>query len=121
MRVYLLVLLLLAGCATQQAVTLYPRGPGLRGAGVFDHVHQVLTVELDGQRYQGTPVTQTATSGYSLFGPQSTTTTNQEAALLLGEAGQVRCEFAWGPMKQTANGTCVDRNNVVYDMQIRNP
>jgi len=60
------------------------------------------------------------TTGYSLVGPSSTTTTNQQSALLVGPAGQIRCEFAWGAMKSIANGVCIDHRNVTYDLLIRN-
>lgn len=116
----LLAAALLAGCATQQSVTLMPRGTGAQGTGTFDHIHQVLTVQIDGNSFSGTPVRKTATTSSSMFTIGATTTTNAESALLIGPAGQVRCEFEWGPMMSTANGVCVDRNNVTYDLLIKN-
>lgn len=114
------VVALLAGCATQQAVTLMPRGSGQPGTGTFDHIHQVLTVDLGGNRYSGTPVTQTARTSASIFTAGSTTTSNTDSVLLIGPAGQVRCDITWGAMKATAIGVCVDRNNVTYDLLIKN-
>lgn len=120
MRYLVALLVLLAGCATVQQVDILPRGGGARGTGTFDHIHQVLTAEVDGKRYQGRPVQETSTSSFSLFGPQRTTTTNKETALLIGDTGQIRCEFAWDQMKTHANGVCVDSKNVTYDLLIRN-
>lgn len=81
----------------------------------------MLAVDLDGKRYQGRPISETATSGFSLFGPQQTTTTNRQSALLVGDDGQIRCELAWDNMKTIANGVCVDSRNTTYDLLIRNP
>jgi len=121
MKNFTVLFLFIAGCATQQGVALMPRGPGQQGTGTFDHVHQVLTVELNGNRYKGIPITQTSTSRIGLFGPATDTSTNQETALLIGErGGQLRCDFMWGGMRAQAVGSCVDSNNVVYDMQIKN-
>lgn len=123
MKLRILVLAgLLAGCAAQQQVALMPRGEGHEsGAGYFDQIHQQLAVDIEGQRYVGTPITKTASTGFSLFGPQATTSTNEQSALLTGNGGQVRCEFAWNQFKTMANGVCVDSRNVTYDMMIRNP
>lgn len=119
--ILLSAVLLLPACAAQQSVTLLPRGQGSQGLGVFDHMHQVLTVNLDGKRYQGQPITKTAVTTGNLFYAGTTTTTNSEAALLLSDqGGQIRCDFEWGPMRATANGVCVDSQNVVYDLLIKN-
>lgn len=111
---------IVSGCATVQTVSLLPRGPGSTGTGTFDQLQQELTVEIDGAVYKGTPITATSYSQRNVFGQATTTTTNQQTALLIGPAGQIRCEFMWGAMKTLANGTCVDRNNVMYDLLIRN-
>jgi hypothetical protein len=117
---YVFVLLILCGCAAQQVVTLLPRGGGQKGSGSFDHIHQVLTVELNGEVYKGRPITKTATTSPSLFTIGTTTTSNEESALLIGPAGQVRCDYAWGVYKAQANGVCVDHRNVTYDLLIQN-
>lgn len=112
---------LLAGCATQQVATLLPRGDAPKGTGSFDHIHQVLTVEIEGQSYRGTPIRKTAQTSTSIFMAGATTRTNEESALLIGPAGQVRCEFAWQEMKTQAVGVCTDHRNRTYDLLIRNP
>lgn len=112
---------LLAACAAEQRVSLMPRGEGPQGTGYFDQIHQQLVVDLAGGRYIGTPITKTATTGFNIFGPQATTSTNEQNALLIGDAGQVRCEFVWNQWKTMANGVCVDSHNVTYDLLIRNP
>jgi hypothetical protein len=114
--------LLLAGCASQQSITLLPRGTGPQGTGVIDRVHNMLTVDLDGRQYQGTMQLQSASStSFGPFGPRtSSTTSNQASSLLLGAAGgQVRCDFGWNQLMTEATGVCVDYNNVTYDMLIR--
>lgn len=117
----LIVIALLAGCATVQRVDLLPRGDAPRGTGSFDHIHQVLTVEIEGQSYRGTPIRKTAQTSASIFMAGATTRTNEDTALLIGPAGQIRCEFAWQEMKTQATGVCVDHRNRTYDLLIRNP
>lgn len=116
-----IVALLLTGCATQQSVTLLPReGSMQRGIGSFDHIHQLVTVDVGGRRYQGRPTQVEARTSAGLFGPSSYTTTNQASALLIGEGGQLRCSWTWGPMKVDAQGECIDSRGAAYDLLIKN-
>lgn len=122
-RSYLAVLLLLAGCAAQQQVALMPRGEGHpNGSGSIDRVKNVLTVYLGGRVYQGTMhMTTAASSSVGLLGGVRTehSTTNQASALLVGNDGQLRCDFGWNALMTAATGVCVDSRNVTYDMLIR--
>lgn len=115
------IALLLAGCAAQQTVTLLPRGAGgERGTGMLDRMSKEITVSLNGRDYRGPMVVQTAySSGYGLFS-QRTTISSQATALLLGDDGQVRCEFGFDAFMTMATGVCVDSKNVTYDMLIKN-
>lgn len=119
--IFCVVMVFVAGCAAQQRVDLLPRGgTGVKGTGQFDHIYQRLTVELGGEVYQGTPISETAQTSFSLFSPGATTSTNKQAALLIGPAGQVRCDFAWDQLKTRAIGVCVDSRNITYDLLIEN-
>lgn len=122
MRYVIAICIVIAGCATVQSVTLLPRGEDRTpGRGTLDRMTNVLTVDLKGQRYQGTPMMQTATTSRGLFGAvTSTTTTSQASALLLGAEGQVRCDYGWDALMTRATGVCVDYRNVVYDLLIQN-
>lgn len=117
---YLALIALLAGCAAQQTVALLPRAGGPSGTGVFDQMHQVLTVDIEGKRYQGTPISKTATTSYSIFSAGSTTSSNEQSALLIGTAGQVRCDFTWNQFRTMATGSCIDSQNATYDLLIKN-
>lgn len=121
MRIALFVLLLLVGCAAQNDVTLMPRGHDARGSGTLDRMRNVLTVDLDGKRYSGTMQMQTASStSYGALGSRTTsTTTNAASALLLGDGGQVRCDFGWDALMTGASGVCVDAQNRAYDMLVK--
>jgi hypothetical protein len=115
-------ILLLAGCAAQQSITMLPRGENAaRGTGVLDRLHNQLTVDLGGRTYQGPMVMQTGlTQSWGPLGPRTaTTTTNQASALLLGDGGQVRCDFGFDALMRTATGVCVDSRNQTYDMLVK--
>lgn len=100
-----LFLLLLAGCAASQSVTLLPRGDAQSGAGTLDRVRNILTVNIGGRHYEG---------------PVITTTPSQASALLRGPAGQVRCDFGWDALMRHATGVCTDNAGASYDLQIAN-
>jgi hypothetical protein len=121
MRIYLIVLLLLAGCS--HTLTLLPRGTGAKGTGAIDGVNQDITVELDGKRYRGKVQHQTGIAQTrGPFGIMSTTTqhTNQASALLLGDhGGRIRCDLSFDRMMTSGNGVCVDNRNVISDLMIK--
>jgi hypothetical protein len=102
----LAIVLALAGCATQHTVTLYPRGVGEHGAGSLDRTNNHLAVTVGGKQYNGLMITR--------LGPPH----GQASALLLGD-GQMRCDFQFDAMWQTATGICVDSKNVTYDMLVK--
>jgi len=111
----------LAGCAMQQTISLFPRGAGAtqQGTGSLDRLSNELTVSVDGKKYGGRMMMNTATST-NIYGYSTSTTTNQATALLLGDGGQIRCEFGWDALMIQATGVCVDSKNVTYDMLIKN-
>jgi len=64
---------------------------------------------------------ETSTTTAGLFGPATSTQyTSKASALLLGTAGQIRCDFAFDMLMTQATGMCVDSNQVVYDLLIKN-
>lgn len=101
-----LVLLLVAGCSSlQPAVTLLPRGDAPKGVGVLDKgTYQLNATFADGRRYAGKMIVHPGL---------------QASALLLGEDGQLRCDFAWEAFMSSATGVCVDAQNRVYDMMVK--
>jgi hypothetical protein len=114
---------LLPACAPQQTVTLMPRGAnaGQHIIGSLDRMKNLMTVKLAGREFSGPVITRTEVSSPGFIGlPTRTTSTGQASALLVGEGGQVRCEFAWDAMMVMATGTCVDSQNQVYDLLIKN-
>jgi hypothetical protein len=119
---YLIALLLLAGCATQHEVLLMPRGHALKGTGTLNRVNNDLTVELNGARYTGKSVLQTSLGASSgAFGWMRTERqySSVSTALLIGEAGQIRCEMGWDALLTSATGVCTDHANRVYDLVVR--
>ena len=122
MRTSILALMvLLVGCAAQQVVTLLPRAPATeRGTGILDRMTQELTVTVEGNNYRGRSVLQTGTTT-NIFGVTSTQYSNRSTALLIGDTGQMRCEFSWDYMMIQATGVCVDSRNITYDILITNP
>jgi hypothetical protein len=110
---------LLAACAASQTITLLPRAANVPQAhGTLDRMTNTLVVDVEGRRYQGKMQMQTATTSRSLFGPSSTTISNQATALLTGDGGHMRCEFGFDYFMTSATGVCVDNRNIVYDMQV---
>lgn len=111
---------LLAGCATQNDVTLLPRGEGnARGSGVLNRVNNELRVTIGENNYRGTVIHSSAATTGGLFSPVRTTYTNQANALLIGDTGQLRCDFGFDAMYIQGTGVCVDYRNVTYDMLIK--
>lgn len=117
----LLFVALLAGCASVQQVQLLPRGEGnARGAGELNRLNNDLQVTLGAETYRGKMVMETSMSGGTfLTGPARTTYSNRASALLLGERGQVRCEFGFDQLMTQATGVCVDHRNITYDMLLK--
>jgi hypothetical protein len=114
--------LLLAGCASQQEVSLLPRGDAKPATGTLDRLRNEMVVNLDGKAYRGTMQMQTASSStWTPLGMRTTNTTaNQASALLLGDGGgQIRCDFGWDAMMTSATGVCTDNKNQAYDLMIR--
>jgi hypothetical protein len=64
-------------------------------------------------------IMQTSTTTGLFSGPR-TQYSSQASALLLGEAGQMRCDFAWDAMMTMATGVCADSRNNTYDLLIKN-
>lgn len=112
-------LVLLAGCASQQAITLMPRGTGQAGSGTLDRMNNELRVTVGENNYRGTMIMQSAVSTGGIFSPVRTTYSNQASALLLGDIGQLRCDFGFDAMYTQGTGVCVDYRNVTYDMLIK--
>lgn len=106
----ILFVLLLAGCATEQGVTMYPRGAGgLEGHGRIDRMSNELTVQIGNETYRG------KNQFASVIG-----TDNSASALLFGPGGRMRCDYAWNsPFLTEATGTCVHSSGAVYDLQIK--
>lgn len=116
---YGLIALLLAGCT--HSVTLLPRHPGPQGVGKINEAHD-LTVDLEGKSYTGKiQWGSTITTGVNTFGFMSTsrTSSDQASALLLGDGGQVRCDFVLDIVKSMGNGVCTDSRGRTYDMAIK--
>jgi hypothetical protein len=117
---YLIVLLLLAGCGTQ-SVLLLPRGHAVKGEGTIQDGHE-MRVQIEGRTYSGKLdwdlgfATSTNPYGYTTTHRSSS---DRAAALLLGESGQVRCDFTLSLVTKQGNGVCVDSLNRTYDMVIR--
>ena len=115
---------ILAGCASQQVVTLLPRSPATeRGMGMLDRFNQELTVTVGANTYRGRSVLQTGTSttSHGLWTRTSAHYSNQSTALLIGDKGQMRCEYGWDSMMINATGVCIDSRNITYDILITNP
>lgn len=113
---YLVVLLLLAGCASQHAVTLYPRGAQVaQGTGVLGRLGNDLAIKLDGRQFTGK--WQLITSQASGLGPRLVG--NNCSALLLSDGQQLRCDFTFDQMWTGATGVCVDYRNITYDMLVK--
>jgi len=116
--------LIISGCATQQSVSLLPRSPATeQGVGILNRLNQDLTVTVSGNIYRGKSSLQTGTSttGFGMWTRTSTHFSNQSTALLLGDNGQMRCEYGWDSLMIEATGVCVDSRNVTYDIIIKNP
>lgn len=107
-----LIVLLLAGCATQQGVTLYPRGTGgLEGKGSIDRMSNELVVQVGSETYRG------KNEFASVLGKDD----NKASALLYGSTGRMRCDYAWNsPWLTEATGVCTNSTTgAVYDLQIK--
>jgi hypothetical protein len=113
----------LAGCASQQTVNLLPRGDAERGSGTLDRLTNDLVVTVGDKTYKGKSMLRTATTtSWGFLGPRTSTSySDQSTALLIGEGGQMRCEFTWDAMMIQATGICVDSKNATYDLLIKNP
>jgi len=112
-----LVVLLLAGCT--HAVTLLPRAGGEKAYGSFNDGSRNMTVTIGGETYTGSYV-RGQTTGLA-FGAGGAITpavgvSNQHSALLVGEKGNVRCE--WMRSGFGGNGVCQDRMGVIYDLVV---
>jgi hypothetical protein len=118
----LLIVVLLSACAARQSATLFPRGADrTQGYGELDRITNTLTVQIQGNEYRGPMIMETSTTMAGLWGPATSTThTNKASALLLGTAGQIRCDFAFDMLMTQATGVCVDSKEVVYDLLIKN-
>lgn len=106
-----LFVLLLAGCAATQEVTLLPRGGAGKGFGELDRMTNQLTVDLNGTTYHGPMIMRSAQT--ASFKPL------EAAALMMGDGGQVRCEITFNALMTEGNGVCVDSRNATYDLLIK--
>lgn len=106
---YLVVLLLLAGCAgPMKSMTLYPRSPATTpGHGTVDLAAKQLDVAIGANTYRGALVF------------ESTRGNNKATSLLLGAAGQLRCDLSFGPLFSEATGVCVDAESRTFDVLVK--
>lgn len=113
---YLVVLLMVSGCAYN--VALHPRGGDEVAKGSLNHPAGNMTVTVRGATYTGRYYRGTGV-GVGLAGARPAIgvgLTNQFAGVLKSEGGLLRCEFV---MRATdGDGVCADSQNVTYDMLI---
>ena len=125
----LIALSVLALTACGHIVTLYPRGGGEQASGTLNDGSRNMSIYLKGVTYSGQFV-RGQTFGFGIgqsFGARPAFGTsmmvgssNQSSALLVSADGKqvLRCELtvvaAIG-----GSGTCVDKDNVTYDMNVK--
>ena len=113
---------MLGACASEQQVLLLPRAPATeRATGKLDRLRHDMVVVMGGKTYAGKTTLRTAmTTSSGFLGPRtSLTSSDRGTALLIGESGQIRCEFGWDAMMTIATGVCTDSNNLTYDLLIK--
>jgi hypothetical protein len=100
---YLILLLLLAGCAdSMKMLTLYPPAGWPGGQGTMDLNARVVAVTIGQETFRGR-LSDEGRAGTS--------------AVLSGATGQLRCTF--GPISREGIGLCVDEQGKHYDVMVK--